>query len=304
MNERMFPLRSTVVAPSSILAACVAVLLAGCATDAPLKSGTGGSGAGSGTGGAGGNAVVSCGSDNPDDLIADFAMDNGDHPADGRSGGWYVYGDDNGTFDPPKSTDPTVPYPIDKAGGNPTCSGGGAFHVKATGFSGFGAAAATDFVAQVKPMVKGTYDATKYKGVSFWAKAAAPVKFVQVKFPDVFSDAQADPTTLNPTYFACTNSLCGFNNGCSPYIVKLSSSSDDLNYPAYMTTQIDTSWKRFDILFADAKQDKYCTGYNPVMMLDLKHLVGFAIQVNADFTVTPTAPNNFEMWIDDVRFIR
>jgi hypothetical protein len=247
---------------------------------------------------------VSCGSDNPDDLIAEFTDDNGDHPADGRSGGWYVYGDDFGTFDPPKSKDPTVAYPIDKTGGNPACSGGGAFHVKATGFSGFGAAAATDFVAQVKPMVKGTYDASKYKGVSFWAKAAAPVKFVQVKFPDVFSDAQADPTTLDPSYFTCTNSLCGFPNGCSPYIVKLSSTSDDPNYPKYMTTQIDTTWKRFDILFADAKQDKYCSGYNPVMMLDLKHLVGFAIQVNADFTVMPTAPNNFELWIDDVRFIR
>jgi hypothetical protein len=39
-------------------------------------------------------------------------------------------------------------------------------------------------------------------------------------------------------------------------------------------------------------------------MLDLKHLVGFAIQVNANFSVEPTAANDFEMWIDDVRFIR
>ena len=128
--------------------------------------------------------------------------------------------------------------------------------------------------------------------------------FVQVKFPDVFAAAAADPTVLDPTYFSCTDGLCGFLNNCSPYIVKLASATD-ANYPNYVNTKMDTTWRRFDILFADAKQDKDCTGYNPVSKLDLKHLVSFAIQVNANFSVPgQISANNFEFWLDDVRFIR
>jgi len=278
----------------------------GCAKAPPSLAPLGGSG---GAGGAGGSAVVNCGSENPDDLISDFKTDNGIDPVDGRSGGWYVYGDPTPTaaFDPPKNMDMTVPYPIDSTDGNHSCSGPGSLHVKGSGFQMWGAATATDFVPKITnaagAKVKGTYDATKYKGVSFWAKAAAPVNFVQIKFNDVFSAAEADPTLLDPTYFSCTDGLCGFPNGCSPYIVKLSAPAGDPNYPKYVTTQIDTQWRRFDILFADAKQDKYCIGYNPIGMLDLKHLVGFAIQVNANFSVTPTTANDFEIWIDDVRFI-
>ena len=308
-----------VIASTFLVAATVSVV--GCAV-APViaGNGTGGKGSGgNGGGGMGGQAVVTCGSDNPDDLIAEFTIDNGIHPADGRSGGWYVYGDPMGAFDPAKNPDPTVAYPIDPNTGNPNCfnmgpDGGsalGSFHVKGTGFKVWGAAAATDLVAKIMKAdgtsVKGTYDATKYKGISFWAKATAPMPFVQVKFPDIFSAAEADPTMLDPTYFSCTDGLCGFLNNCSPYIVKLAASpTQDMNYPKYVNTKIDTTWKRFDVLFADAKQDKDCTGYNPVSMLDLKHLVGFAIQVNADFSAYPPTirANDFEFWIDDVRFIR
>ena len=289
----------------SLSVAFAFALTAGCSTaPAPALSGAGGT---TGAGGAGGNAVASCGSDNPGDLIADFTLDNGIAPVDGRSGGWYVYGDPMGAFDPPKNSDPTVAYPIDATTGNPTCSKAGSFHVKGRGFNTWGAATATDLVAKITntsgASVKGTYDATKYKGISFWAKSAAPMMFVQVKFPDIFSAAEADPTSLDPTYYSCTDGLCGFPNNCSPYIVKFASASDT-NYPKYATTQIGTTWKRFDVLFADAKPDKDCTGYNPLGMLDLKHLVTFAIQVNANFTTMPTSANDFEMWIDDVRFIR
>lgn len=295
-----------------LVVAGIGVASVGCST-ASVPAGNGSGGRSGGAGGMGGQAPT-CLPDNPDDLISDFSADNGIHPADGRSGGWYVYGDPLGSFMPPKDPDPMVAYPIDLTTGNPNCviaDGGsamGSFHVKGMGFHTWGAATATDFVPKIPnaagATVKGTYDATRYKGISFWAKAAAPVSFVQVKFVDIFAAAEADPTMLDPTYFSCTDGLCGFPNGCSPYIVKLSAPADDTNYPAYEGVKIDTTWKRFDILFADAMQDKYCSGYNPAGMLDLRHLVSFAIQVNANFSTTPTSSNDFEIWIDDVRFIR
>jgi hypothetical protein len=272
----------------------------GCASD--RVSPTGGSG-GSAAGGMGGTAPASCGSDNPDDLISDFTDDNGLHPADGRSGGWYVFGDTAGTFAPPKNPDPTVAYPIDKSTGNNTCSGPGTFHVRATGFKIYGAALAVDFVPKVGT-AKGAYDASKYKGVSFWAKATAPLSAVQVKFPDIYSDFEADPSKSDPTASACAL-VTGFDNNCSPYIVKLASPPDDTNYPKYVNTKIDATWRRFDIFFADAKQDKYNGGQkSPGDTVDVKHLVSFAIQVNANFTTNPISPNDFEIWLDDVRFIR
>jgi len=136
-----------------------------------------------------------------DDLISDFAHNNSIASSDGKQGGWYVYGDtlNTGTFDPPASSGP---YPIDMTVGNPNCSGPGSLRVKATGWTQFGAALGTDFKPRVAvdggavtvdgggagATVKGAYDASKYKGISFWAKAAAPVKFVQVKFLDPYTD--------------------------------------------------------------------------------------------------------------------
>jgi hypothetical protein len=261
----------------------------GCASSPAGKGNPGGQGGAGGTG-------AQCGSTNPDDLISDFKDDNGIAQVAGRIGGWYVYGDDNGAFVPPKAKTDTSPYPIDKTVGNPTCSDVGSFHLKGTGFNIWGAAAAVNFVAEVSPMIKGSYDASMYKGISFWAKATKmPVPFVQVKFPDVNTE-QKVPSPK------CILSASGLPNNCSPYLVKLGVISE---FPNYATTQIGTSWQRFDILFADAKQDMYNTGYVPMPdKLDVAHLLGFAIQVNANFSTFPVAANDFDIWIDDVRFIR
>jgi hypothetical protein len=229
-----------------------------------------------------------------DDLIADFTMDNGIHPtADGRSGGFYVYGDTLGMFDPPKMGD--NPYPIDMNKGNPYCSGPGSFHVKAIGFADWGAAAGTDFVPAVMPMVKGSYDASQYVGISFWASASAEVQYVQVKFPDIYTDPQVPNPVCVLTPGAATN--------CSPYIVKL----DDGAFPKYAGVTIGQKWKQYKIYFADTQQDQYNAGYHrdpPNDKLDVQHLLGFAIQVNANYMTMPQTANNFEMWIDDVEFMR
>jgi hypothetical protein len=251
---------------------------------------------------------VNCGSTNPDDLISDFKTDNGIAAVAGRSGGWYLYPDHPGTFTPALA----APYPIDSTTGNPSCSGPGSLHTKAVGFGGtsdsFGAALAVDFVSQVVSdagdTVKGTYDASEYTGISFWAKATDTLKLVQVKFIDAYTDAQGDPGAFDSSAFPCAL-VPNFPNNCSPYIVKFSQGDADTNYPNYDNTAIGTDWKMFSVLFADAKQDMFNPGQmSPNNTVDVKHLLGLAIQVNADFSTAPPTANDFEIWLDDVRFIR
>lgn len=234
-----------------------------------------------------------------DDLIADFTTDNGLNPVKGRSGGFYVYGDPNGMFDPPKNGD--AAYPIDSANGNTECSGPGSFRAKASGFSQWGAAMGTDFVPKSAGH-KGTYDASEYKGVSFWAKAGAPLTGVQVSFPDVYSDGGADPSVIDANTSTCVY-VAGAPNNCSPYLVKFG----DMAFPGYAAAQIDTTWKRFYVLFSDTKQDPNNLGFHRANAdaPDLLHLTGMAIQVNAKYDSKGTASaNDFELWIDDVAFIK
>jgi hypothetical protein len=233
-----------------------------------------------------------------DDLIADFKTDNGLNAVDGREGGFYVYGDDSGKFDPAKDGDNA--YPIDSANGNTTCSGSGSFHTKATGFSTWGAAMGADFSPK-SGTYKGTYDARKYKGVSFWAKGAAPISKVQVSFPDVYTDGAANPTALNADLSPCVYTA-GARNNCSPYLVKFGDSA----FPDYMSYEINTEWKRFDIMFADTAQDEYNKGFHreDADYLDTEHLTAMAIQVNAIYVNSVATANDFELWIDDVNFIK
>jgi hypothetical protein len=245
--------------------------------------------------------LAGCGGDSTkpsEDLIADFTTDNGLNPADGRQGGFYVYGDPNGTFDPPKVGED--PYPIDSATGNPNGSGPGSFHTKATGFSVWGAAMGTDFMPKEGDF-KGTYDASKYKGVSFWAKAGATLKGVQVSFPDIYTDAKGNPNALDPTIFPCAF-ITGATNNCSPYLVKF---GDSNKFPKYVDYQIGTEWKRFDIYFEDTQQDQYNPGFHTdADKLEVAHLTSMAIQVNAIYVDSKATANDFELSIDDVNFIR
>ena len=263
------------------------------------------------------SAVVTCISI-ADDLIADFTTDNGLNAVDGRQGGFYVYGDGSlaGQFDPPLVK--CQAYSIDTRTGNPQCSGPGSFHVKASGWGVWGAALGTDFVPKTitDPTncdlgVKGTYDASKYKGISFWAKATAPLTRVQVMLKDVYSDAQATfaglpvPDGTDPGFTSCVY-ISDKRYNCSPYLVKFG--SDPQYFPAYQNDQIDTTWKRFDVFFADTRQDQFNQGFHAAAdlftsNLDAAHLTGMAIQVNATYVNGAPTPNDFEIWVDDVNFI-
>ena len=257
-------------------------------------------GSGSGGSGLGANCINS-----PDDLIANFDSNNGIATVDMRQGGFYTYGDDSEkTGSPLAVLNPAEGSAagIDDSMGNNECSKAGSLRVTATGFKIWGAALGTNFAA-MKGSFKGWYDATKYKGISFWAKAATELKNVQVSFPDVYTDGGANAKDADSS----VTEVCTYGsatNNCSPFLVKF----EDPDYPNYMNTKIGTSWKRFDVMFADTKQDKNnVAGYLlPVIgHLDLAHLTAMAIQVNAIHNMDNTvSANDFDIWIDDVNFIK
>jgi hypothetical protein len=245
------------------------------------------------------NTTVKCFSIE-DDLIAKFDTDSGIKQVDGRQGGFYLYDDGSltGKFEPAKQDD----YPIDPTTGNPECSKEGSFHTKATGFGVWGAALGTDFMPKTDTGKKGTYNASQYKGVSFWAKAATTLKSVQVSFPDVWTDGGADPSTVDPAVSSCVYSAMQPEFNCSPYLVKL----DFDDFPNYLGKRIGTEWQRFDIMFADTLQDKYNLGYHRpnADRIDTEHLTAMAIQVNAIYENGQPKPNDFEIWVDDIYFIK
>ena len=247
-----------------------------------------------------------------DDLISDFTMDNGLNPVDGRVGGWYTYGDTSGRgILTPLEGAVVVP---DLTVGNLNCAGGlGSLHVKGVGFTDWGAATGVDFTPKTQvdggPVGKGTYDASRYRGVSFWAKASAPVPFVQVSFKDPYSDL---PSVLPDPTSKCVYDSTMKTKNCSPYLVKfgygyVGQAATDLaaDYPAYVNYRIDETWKQFTILFAETKQDRNNLGLRPPAdKLVVSELTGMAIQVNSNHDTMPVSANDFELWIDDVTFIK
>ncbi len=251
-----------------------------------------------------------------DDLISNFDADNSLAPVGGRQGGWYTYGDNNGHF----ATSSGLNIAVDE--GNPACSPGGALHVKGTGFSMWGAAMGVDWRPRPADGDGGygdkmTYDASTYRGIAFWAKSSAPLDGVQVSFPDLYTDGGAavhdmpDPTdsSLPPL---CTDCRCIYNAAsqynCSPFLVQLGLKGDaaaDLLFSGYSTYQIDTSWKRYQVLFVDTKQDPGNGGYHtPANRLTVDKLTAMAIQVNADYSTGTAKARDFEIWLDDVTFIK
>jgi hypothetical protein len=81
--------------------------------------------------------------------------------------------------------------------------------------------------------------------------------------------------------------------------------SVDAFFSAYSSYQLDTTWKRYQVLFVDTKQDPGNGGYHtPTDRLDLAHLTAMAIQINADFSSGAAVARNFDIWVDDVTFIK
>ena len=250
---------------------------------------------------------------NADDLISDFKADNSLHAADGRQGGWYTYGDNLGHFATPTG------YDIDPSVGGP-CSGAGSLHVKGTGFGDWGAATGADFKPRAAATDGGisskmTYDASKYKGIALWIRSAGPLEGVQVGFPDLYTDGAAPLHPMMDSFDAtntCAACSCIYSAGswqnCSPYLVQFGKKGDGgaaTAFTKYMDIQIDTTWRRIEILFADTRQDPGNLGYKgPGDKIAIDKLTAMALQVNPNYDAMPKMARDFEIWIDDVAFVR
>lgn len=279
----------------------LAIYAGACSPAASSGAGSGGS-SGSGGSGSGGSGMSANCINSADDLIADFTDDNGIAAVDGRAGGFYTYGDDSKKSGAVLTPAEGTTAGIDDMVGNNECSRAGSLRVTATGFKIWGAALGTNF-APMKGSFKGWYNASKYKGISFWAKAATELKGVQVSFPDVNTDGGANAKDADPSI----TEICSYGsatNNCSPFLVKFG----DADFPHYKDTKIDTTWRRFDVMFADTQQDKNnVAGYLlPVIgHVDLEHLTAMAVQVNAIHNAdSSVSANDFDIWIDDVNFIK
>ena len=245
-----------------------------------------------------------------DDLISDFKEDNGVFPVDGRTGGWYTYADKAGFGSIVPAEGGGASPDLDT--GNPNCSGPGALHVISMGFIDWGSAMGVDFrpkvVTDAGGIAKGTYDASKYKGIAFWARSTGPIPFVQVSVLDTYTV----PESVLPQTEQCMYAAGMPELNCSPYLMKfgygymgeaLTPVMED--FPKFISTQIDTTWRRFEILFDDMKQDSTNPGrQSPGNHLLVTQTTGIRIQVNTDHSTSPPTPTNWELWLDDVSFVK
>ena len=241
-----------------------------------------------------------------DDLLSDFSMDNGVFPVDGRTGGWYTYADKSGfgTLDPPEGG--AAPPDLDT--GNPNCSGPGTLHVisigvRRLGLGDGGGLRAEGARSTPAARAKGTYDAIEVprhrllgaRGGADPVRAGGGASTRTRRSRRVCS---AEPSA------ACTTAAMPAMN-CSPYLVKfgygymgeaLTPVMED--FPKFIGTQIDTTWRRFEILFADMKQDSTNPGRpSPDNTLAVSQITGMAIQVNTDHSTSrPPRPTGSCGW--------
>jgi hypothetical protein len=217
--------------------------------------------------GTGGSAVHDAGSafdgfvPDPDSpLIDDLEDDDGSilHNS-GRRGYWLVFND--GTVGGVQTPSSAVAF-------SPTGPGHDSlFAARSTGhgFSGWGAAIAIDFM-NGNPVT--LYDASKYKGVTFWAKlVTGTLTSIRV----VLTDADTLPVSFGGR---CTGTACNDHFG-----VKIPLTRD---------------WEQHTLLFSDMKQG----GWG---MPQLPALVPSELQA-LQFSVDPN--ETFDLWIDDVAFVR
>ncbi len=204
-----------------------------------------------------GDAAQILGSCGPDGLIDDFEDDNNQSKVvDGRGGYWYTFADEAGTQVEPEAGGPFAPSP---GGANGSKYAGHISGRVGVGQVVFGALG----VNLTDP--KGPYDASKYKGIAFWAKKA-PGSFGQVRFkvPDVSTDKEGGLCT------ECFN-----------------------DFGADLT--LTESWQHFVFPFRKLRQMPDWGTPRPHMIKPAK-LYGLQWQVNK-------AGANFDFWVDDVEFI-
>jgi endoglucanase len=191
----------------------------------------------------------------PDGVIDDGEDDNNQVALNkGRNGYWYTF--------------------LDKAGSTIAPAAGGTFGMSAGGAQGSAHAAHMSGKVGSGAIVyagmgfnfvdpKSQYNASAYKGISFWAKAGPGVNKVRVKIPDVSTD---------PDGKVCTECFNDFGT--------------DL--------ELTPTWTQYTIPFASAAQMQGW-GSPRTGAITPSKLYGVQFQVNS-----PGA--SYDIWVDDVEF--
>ena len=192
-------------------------------------------------------------------LIAD-GENNSNQIADiqGRGGYWYTFVDDSGS---------TVVPEAGKNGGTFSMTPGGVEGSKyGAHISGTVANATTVYVGVGLNFVdpKGQYDASKYKGISFWAKkGGGTASKVKLKVPDKSTD---------PDGKICKECFNDFG----------------------MDLTLTSEWTQYTIPFTSMKQDPTWGKPHPDG-IDPATLYGIQFQFNEPGTT-------FDMWLDNIEF--
>jgi hypothetical protein len=164
---------------------------------------------------------------------------------DGTPGGTMVP-DPNTTFAPTDTGDPSAKYAV---------------YVKGSGFTANGSTISLGLGAP--------YDASKYTGITFWAKNDAGSTYARVQFPDKDTDVDAG--------------LC-----------KMSGPAADMCYDHYgYRISFDPGWNKYRVLFKDLTQDGWGhkgTAFDPSTLFEII----FQFPANATYAV----------WIDNLAFMK
>ena len=224
-------------------------------------SGSGGSGTlgGKDSGGGGGTT-------GPTDLsmIDDMEdMDGSILAADGRVGAWYTYNDTTGTQVPAAGTPDFQMSALTPPRGASSNYGA---NTTGSGFTTWGAGIGFDL--NNDGTAKQPYDASQYKGITFWAKAGPTgIKNIRLNV----QDAQTAPE----------------GNVCDKTATK------GCNDHRGTSLSLTADWKQFTFTFDSLKQLGFGMAYPTFQTNKL-----FAIQFQAGTKVT------FDIWLDDIAFYK
>ena len=223
-------------------------LLAGCITSVPVEPAPGKRGAHSET--AVGPSLSECASG----AIDDFEDNNSQIlPHDGRGGYWYTYSDNVGTTVTPE--DEFVPS-----------AGGAAGSAKAARISGKTGDRKNVWAGVAFPFTnpKGPYDASKYKGISFWARRGdKSTSNVYLRVPDV---------NTTPDGGVCKDCFNDFG----------------------ANVELTPSWRKYTFSFDMLKQERGWGEPRPHIVASKIYELQWQIK---------TRNVDFDVWIDDVRFV-
>jgi hypothetical protein len=278
--------------------ACASLLTISCGGDSGTPTGApgvGGSSSGTSSQGSGGSsaqggatvggsagsamvAAVDCTKDSGLmlDKIADFEMGSADiNSAPGRKGSFFTYNDKSATGVEAPPMDSVV-APMEIPGQR--CTSKFALHVSAKGFTVWGAGFGSDIAygldaaADSGASPRGSYDASGYTGIAFWARSEPGSK------PGLRLNV-ADKNSA-PEGGLCVVDMTGMDpNRCY----------DDFG----ATIGITTAWDFFKFPFAEMKQRSF--GLKAAAM-DTAHLYGLQFQAPAGV--------DFDVWMDDVEFYK